>query len=72
MCGGAAALRSIHVAAENGMTGQTPPRCHLPPLCQFVTAHPSVAVPSFNIEQEQEEEKGKEEGNNGSGKDCSP
>lgn len=28
-----------------------PPHRHLPPLCQFVTAHPSVAVPSFNTEQ---------------------
>lgn len=30
---------------------QSPPHRHLPPLCQFVTAHPSVAVPSFNTEQ---------------------
>lgn len=31
---------------------QSPPHHHLPPVCQFVTAHPSVAMRSFNTEQE--------------------
>lgn len=32
---------------------QSPPSRHLPLLlCQFVTAHPSVAMPSFNIEKD--------------------
>lgn len=33
---------------------QSPPHRHLPPLCQFVSAYPSVSMPSFNIEQEHE------------------
>merc|ERR1712035_103170 len=56
---------------------QSPPHHHLPPLCQFVTAHPSVAMPSFNIEQEHDSGKNRrkkrEEGENkGTDKDCSP
>lgn len=31
---------------------QSPPHHHLPPVCQFFTAHPSVAMRSFNTEQE--------------------
>ncbi|KAK9514346.1 hypothetical protein VZT92_027819 [Zoarces viviparus] len=49
-----AARRSIHAAAAECHDDQSPPRHHLPPLCQFVTAHPSVAVPSLNIERERD------------------
>lgn len=57
---------------------QSPPHHHLPPLCQFVTAHPSVAMPSFNIEQEHDSRKNrrktkrKEGEYKGTDKDCSP
>lgn len=56
---------------------QSPPHHHLPPLCQFVTAHPSVALPSFNIEQEHNSgrtrrKKRKEGENKGTDKDRSP
>lgn len=42
---------------------QSPPHRHLPPLCQFVTAQPSVAVASFNTEplEEQRRKDGEEE-----------
>lgn len=56
---------------------QSPPRHHLPPLCQFVTVHSSVVVPSFNIEQEHNSgkntrKKQKERENKGTDKECSP
>lgn len=57
---------------------QSPPHHHLPPLCQFVTAHPSVAMPSFNIEREHDSRKNrrktkrKEGEYKGTDKDCSP
>lgn len=56
---------------------QSPPHRHLPPLCQFVTAHSSVAVPSFNIEPERDsrknmEERGREGENKGTDKRPKP
>lgn len=56
---------------------QSPPHHHLPPLCQFVTAHPSVAMPSFNIEKEHDSgknmrKKGKEDENKDTDKDRHP